>query len=330
MPKIEMKDIDYFLAVAEQKNVTKAAEVLFISQPALTKYLRTLESRMGVELFDHSKRPLELTPMGNVYYKYAKEIVANRYNLENELNNYQDTEPETIRIGFSDIGLRNHLFDAIKASQQKHPHVRFLLSDLGSHGIEKKILEEEIDLGLIIFPANNPGLSTRLLFEEDILLAVPKNHKLSNMGTTYLSKEYPVIDLGLFRNERFVLREDNTRFWAHTKTLFQMANVEPNGVLTARNSSFALEYAESLGLCTLTTESHVRGMTDPGSMRFFIAGPCPIKLYSGIVYKTSRVLSMNILRFMEEINQTVSAANKSFRFEGPLPVIPSQDEKRTV
>ena len=88
MSMLDLKDIDYVLAVAQYQSVSQAAKALFISQPALSKYLGNLEKRLGVPLFDRSGRQLALTEAGELYVKYAREIARSADGLREALGEF--------------------------------------------------------------------------------------------------------------------------------------------------------------------------------------------------------------------------------------------------
>lgn len=81
------KDITYVIAVAECRNIHKAAEKLYISQPSLSRYILRIEQKLGMPLFHRKNNGIELTKAGEIYVAYAKEILLLRRNMEKELRN---------------------------------------------------------------------------------------------------------------------------------------------------------------------------------------------------------------------------------------------------
>ena len=95
-----MRDLRYFLAVAEQLSFTRAAEALFVSQPALSKQVRGLEARLGTELFTRGHRSIELTDAGRALLPRAERIVEEWDGAVAELRAETDTAGRTVVVGF--------------------------------------------------------------------------------------------------------------------------------------------------------------------------------------------------------------------------------------
>lgn len=306
MPLIEIKDIDYFLAIVEFGSISKAAERLYISQPALTKYVRNLENRLETELFVHGSRPFMLTPAGELYYNYAREIVTQRNNLERSLERVRLDEYENIRIGFASTGLRDYVIKSVRQIQSQNDKLRLICSDMNSQEIERCILTDKLDIGFITLPALGTGFNAQMMHEEDILLAVPASHPLSVTGSPFSAAEFPTVDLGLFRYEQFVLRESGSRFRTNCNKLFAMAHFKPDVMLTARNNFSCMEYAEMWNLCTLTTKSFIHNTENHNSMRFFTAGPCPQKIYAGFITKKDCAISLSVSDLVKRIAYNIA------------------------
>ena len=95
------KDIDYVIAVAECGSISKAAELLYISQPSLSRYLSNLENELGMALFVRTINGTELTEAGNIYVEYAKEIRRLRSTMNDKHRELKRTEAKRIRVGMT-------------------------------------------------------------------------------------------------------------------------------------------------------------------------------------------------------------------------------------
>ena len=308
---IECKDVDYILAIAKHGSISKASEELYISQPALTKYLKSLELRLGVELFYHDRRPLTLTPVGELYVNYGKQIAVLKNNLEGELKIFQDGGMLELHIGFSCTEIRPYIFSSVQRMRREHPEVRLILTELRSQEIERRLKIGQLDIGFITLPRHDPDIDANLIMEEDILLGIPADHPLAGMGTPYQSSEYPLIDLKLFEHEQFVLRERGSRFSDAVTRLFEQCGYTPNVAVTARNNLSAIEFAEVWGLCVLTTRAFIHNLRDPKSMRFFVAGPNPQQLSVGLAKYHGNPLSVTA-------NTLISLVHEELLVEHPL------------
>ena len=103
--------LNYVLAIAEERNLTRAAKRLFISQPTLTLYLNRLEAELGVKLFDRSKTPIGLTEAGNYYIGEMKKIYASEQLLRNDIK-FIANPSQTLIVGIGQAVSYTHLVDA--------------------------------------------------------------------------------------------------------------------------------------------------------------------------------------------------------------------------
>lgn len=308
--RIECKDVEYVLAIAKHQSLTMAAEELYITQPALSKYVKTIEERIGAPLFVHGKRPLQLTKEGELFVTYAKEVSTAIASLETEMDRLMRKDYEIVRVGYASNGLREHIYHAVQNIYQKEPGVRFELQEMTSQQIEAMLLTGHLDMGFATLPmANNRDITSQFVMEEEILLAVPSTHPFASLGTRCSSPDFPVINLSLFKNDTFVLRNIDTRFAAASNLLFEEANFTPNIATRARSNFSCLEFAEEWKVCALTTKTFTRYLHDPESMRFFVAGPEPKKLNSGFVYPKRKSPSFYGFQLAEEVCDLVAKGN---------------------
>ena len=305
--RIECKDVEYVLAIAKHQSLTMAAEELYITQPALSKYVKNIEERIGAPLFVHGKRPLQLTKEGELFVTYAKEVSTAIGSLETEMDRLMRKDYEILRVGYASNGIREHVYQAVQRLYQKEPGVRFELQEMTSRQIESMLLTDHLDMGFATLPMeNNRDIASQFILEEEILLAVPSSHPFASLGTPCSSPDFPVINLSLFRNDTFVLRNVDTRFAAVSNLLFEEANFTPIVATRARSNFSCLEFAEEWKVCALTTKTFTRYLSDPDSMRFFVAGPEPKKINAGFVYAKRKVPSFYGFQLADEVCQLVA------------------------
>ena len=308
MSSIECKDIDYILALATNGSVTEAADSLFISQAGLTKYLKHLEERLGIDLFFHNKKPLTLTDAGKLYIHYAEQISILKNKLDSEILTIQRGDIEQLRVGFSSNGLRKHIYNAAQHISLEIPSVRIILDEYTTSDIEKMLLSRDLDIGFITLSPRQTAIKSELLLQEELLLAVPCSNPLSTMGTPCYSQSFETIDLKLFRDEPFVLRREGTWFREYSDALFERAQFLPKIIATARNNFSCLEFASFCSVCTITTKSYIDSMSTKENLRFFIIGPEPKCLFSGVAYTRDQELKLLSNKFIELVRNDVIAS----------------------
>lgn len=194
---MELRVLKYFLVVSREENVTRAAEILHITQPTLSRQLMLLEQELGVTLFDRSKKKLILTREGMIFKRRAEEMINIEKKIEMELGNKGNELKGEIVIGCGLTEATNTLGDYIYAFKEKYPQVSFCLRNGNSDLIIENIENGLIDIGVVLEPVNLEKLDfMRLNKKERWGLLVRKDSFLARKD--YVNKEdligIPLID----------------------------------------------------------------------------------------------------------------------------------------
>lgn len=149
---MELRVLNYFLTVAEEGNITKAAEILHITQPTLSRQLMELEHELGTTLFIRGKRQITLTDDGILFQQRSKEIMQLVHKTENEFREQRELIGGVISLGCVESRTSCMLMEQVKEFSQKYPGVRFDLFNGYSDDIKDKIDRGLIDCGLLLEP----------------------------------------------------------------------------------------------------------------------------------------------------------------------------------
>ncbi|SFL53378.1 DNA-binding transcriptional regulator, LysR family [Gracilibacillus orientalis] len=194
---MDIKHLQYFLEVSKTENFTQAAENLYITQPALSRIVKTLEGDLGVALFHRSRKKITLTDAGKVLHKHASKIAAQITELEQEIDQIRTLKTGHIRIGLPTV-VNSFFFSQLIADfHLQYPGVTFHLEENGSKVIEEKVLDGELDCGVVVL--NNHLSADYYTFVEDNLnLVVSNQHSLANEN----KKQIQIQDL---KDESFIM-----------------------------------------------------------------------------------------------------------------------------
>lgn len=135
----------HFYVVSKYKNMTKAAEELMISQPAISKSIKQLELQIGSPLFNRSSRGLELTAEGEMLYNRIKPALELIQNAENELQEYQVLNTGEIKIGISSVLTKCLLLDTLASFKLKYPNIKISIINGLTSSLIKDLNEGKID-----------------------------------------------------------------------------------------------------------------------------------------------------------------------------------------
>ena len=185
--------LEVFRTVARRLNFTKAAEELYISQPAVSKHIQEIENHFKSKLFERNGTKIKLTAAGKLLLQHTDELFAIHREIDFEMNRLIQQQSGKLRIGASTTIAQYVLPQVLAAFHQKFPDVKVILSINNTEQIEKALLNKKIDIGIIEGHSRNPLLKYSEFIKDEIVL-VGKMHNRW-YGKTLLPKELPGIPL---------------------------------------------------------------------------------------------------------------------------------------
>lgn len=150
---MELRVLQYFLAVAREGNVTRAARMLHVSQPAVSRQLMQLEAELGVKLFDRTSHSVTLTQEGVLLKRRAEEMMELAEKMRRDFEGVRDDVAGEVAIGSGELRAASSLARALVAFQKEHPLVRYRLYSANADSIKQKIEHGTLDMGLLPMPA---------------------------------------------------------------------------------------------------------------------------------------------------------------------------------
>lgn len=166
---MNVKQLRYFLVVAEEKQITAAAKRLYIAQPPLSYQLKQLEKELGAQLFKRTAHGIELTDVGQIFQSYANEIISLAQNAENQVHKTISGELGTIAIGMASSSTGLIPMNSFNELRKYYPEISFDIYEDNTYGILDKLEKKTIDLGIVRTPYNQTGLNTKTLTTEKMM-----------------------------------------------------------------------------------------------------------------------------------------------------------------
>lgn len=192
---MDFKDLVYLDAIDRQRNLTRAAKELYMTQPALSNFLRNLESTLNTELFRRNGNTLEPTPAGMEYIAFARQTLAEKEKLDRQINLYAYGKGQ-IRVGIP-FSRTEYFADALVAFDKLYPDTEILLEEGSYRDLEEKLRSCRLDL---IF-TNNPEPDADLIItplRTDIFYLYAAPALVRAAGTPCDFSEYPWLDIRQF------------------------------------------------------------------------------------------------------------------------------------
>ncbi len=249
---MDIKQLHYFIAVSEQRNFSKAAERLHISQPSLSNAIKKLEQEIGSPLLERNTRNLQLTEAGELLFERAKVIVKNMEVLKIEMDEVIVHGTRDITIGVME-SIKHWLPKVIANYKKDYPQMKVHLVDiLGSKRVKKSLKSYKTHLIITNQLMDDPELEVQTLYEERLVAVLPLHHPLARKETLTISdiSEEPFI----ISTEGFQTRHD-------ILTMFEKAGENINIQFEIERFETAVSLVrEQLGI-TILPENYLQGPT---------------------------------------------------------------------
>jgi DNA-binding transcriptional LysR family regulator len=183
---IDLKQLKYFLAVAEEKSFSRAAERLHISQPPLSQQIMKLEAELGVRLFARTTRTFELTVAGKALMGEAQEMLAKMRMTIDTIRQIDRGEVGRLRVGIVGSAMWGPIPKMLEEFQTKYPNVTWTLHESGPTVQYEALRAKQIDVGFWREPKldedelRNDNLKQELCFRENVCVAINEHHPLAS------------------------------------------------------------------------------------------------------------------------------------------------------
>ncbi|UUU19125.1 LysR substrate-binding domain-containing protein [Streptomyces sp. DSM 40750] len=177
---MNVRQLQAFLAVAEHLHFGRAAEQLFMAQAPLSRTIQALEGDLGTRLFERNTRSVSLTPAGRALIEPARQVLEAVACAETAVRAAVSGESGIVRVEFCGVAAHPLVAALSRAMRADHPGIRLdLTSQAVSRPTIRRLLDEEVDVGLGRFDNPPPGLDSEVLIADSLVVAVPRTHRLA-------------------------------------------------------------------------------------------------------------------------------------------------------
>jgi DNA-binding transcriptional LysR family regulator len=185
---MDIQHLKYFVEVAKQRNFTKASHILLVSQPSISKMIKSLEDELKVTLLDRSERQIKLTDAGVIVYEQAVNILQAVEDISFSVNELVQAKKGTIKLGLMPTtGVL--LFPNVLAGFKKnYPQIDIRMVEYSAKQLALKVEEGELDLGITVMPVNADLFETIPLLSEELVVLSDSEHWLTERKSVRLSE----------------------------------------------------------------------------------------------------------------------------------------------
>ncbi|MBD9454272.1 MULTISPECIES: LysR family transcriptional regulator [unclassified Rhizobium] len=247
---MDLRQLRYFVTVARERNFSRAAELLHIAQPPLSRQIQQLEDELGVVLVDRSQRPIALTEAGRFLYEQATHILLRTEHIIEQTRKIGSSKRERFVIGCVGSTLYGGIPDLVRRMRHLWPDLDIEIREMMSTEQVSALKERRIDLGFGRVRFNDREVERLTLREERLVVALPKHHPLS-------ASEEP-IDLASLAHETVILYPSVPRpsFADEVMSLFAELGIAHSQIEEVREIQTALGMvAAGAGVCIIPSAS---------------------------------------------------------------------------
>ncbi|WP_156723608.1 LysR family transcriptional regulator [Streptomyces apocyni] len=220
---MQFQQLRYFVAVAETRHFTRAAERMHVAQPSLSQQIRALERELGTDLFSRARGNITLTDAGQTLLPLARRILADTDTARQEVAEVAQLRRGRVRLGATPSLCTGLLPDVLRAFHDLHPGIRLLINEGGSHDLVRHLARGALDLALIALPLPSPApaLSAVPLLREDLVVVSAPQVPAPGGGATPL-------EISALAGERLVMFRHGYDLRELTVTACRAAGFEPD------------------------------------------------------------------------------------------------------
>ncbi|MGC8228196.1 LysR family transcriptional regulator [Pseudobacillus badius] len=289
---MEIRQLYYFIAIAEKRTFTEAASALHISQPSLSTAIKKLENELGLTLLDRSNREVQLTKEGEIFYQKAKKLINHFEHVTDEMKRLRENGPRELSLGMIESA-KYWVPKVLSLFKAEHNDVRIQLMDILSlTDVEKALNNFEIHAAITNQYIDNEEIEAIPIYEERLVALLPGNHPLKNASSLVID------DLN---EEPFIICKEGFQTRIDILNAFKKSGVKPNIQFEVERFEMSCRLVEEGMGATILPENyvkfdrqasfHVKPLEDPNLSRMVY-----------LAFNKNSYLPPLVLRFMSLVN----------------------------
>jgi DNA-binding transcriptional LysR family regulator len=264
---MELRHLRYFITVAEELNFSRAAERLHIAQPPLSQQIRDLEVELGVQLFERTKRRVELTTPGKVFLEKSRLVLQQVGQAIIAVQKASRGEIGRLVIGFNSSATYSVLPQILHIFCEHCPDIELDLQELTTRQQCDRLHHNQIDVGILYLPIESHILSTTSVLQESLVVAISEAHALAAL---------PELSLKALSHEPFILPPHHLGGGLYNQILrfFQQTNFTPNVVQEATQLQTTISLVAG-GVGVALVPASLQNLQRPGVVYKMLQEPTP-------------------------------------------------------
>ena len=232
---MDIREIRYIVEIAKQQSISKAANNLFVTQPALSKMLKKTEADLGLRLFYRDGSTMQPSEACQILVQYGEEIIKAFDQMEAGLYDYKNFKTGTLRLGIP-AGMATFDFPGIISRfREQYPHITLNIYESGARSLENMIISGNLDVSISLQPVAPPELNEFPLLQDQFMCAVRTDHPLAQKSRVSLREvgDEPFVAL----KPEYTLRQQVNQFLLRLSQTSQDVCVLPGPVIKRNDTA---------------------------------------------------------------------------------------------
>lgn len=225
---LNIKDMEWILTIAEEKNMTRAAERLYITQPALSQCLRKVENELETRLLQRTSSGMEWTKAGRIFEEMARKVTSEYGRFEQRIIEIKTAVQTHLTLGIPPRQSTRYSALVLAEMKRLYPDINFKILEIGSDLLEQALLRGEADIGLMTLPVLSEGLSSYIYGEGRRCIFLRKGSSLGKDAFPDPKTGMRYLDIKRLKEEPIALTFHGKRSRIATDRIFQLAGIKPN------------------------------------------------------------------------------------------------------
>jgi len=286
---LNLNQLLIFHTAANLKSFTAAADKLFLTQPGISKHIKCLETFYKTKLFERIGKKIELTDAGVILFKKTKKIFFLLDEAKDEINDLLNLKRGNLKIH---TGFTTGLYiipEIMKKFKTKYPDINFYFDISLTKNIIDKVINNLIDIGIIAGECNNPNIESIKFLEDELVLIIPKDHRLNNLKIIHIEE---------LQDETILLSKKGSATREKIEIEFKKYGISLNNIIEFGNP-LAIKKGVEAGLGISIMSKYILSKNEISNIRLRKINNLSLKRNFNIIIHKEKYLSNTIKEFLD-------------------------------
>jgi len=291
---LNLKQLEAFYLVVKRKSVTRAAEELNVTQPAVSIQVKSLEKSLNLKLIQHLGKRVQLTEAGELLYQYADKIFDLAGEAKEKMKDFKKLMRGTLKIGTTKNYARYIMPSLLSEFQRRFPRIKVILDEGNSEDMAGSVLEMKDELALISQLNLDRRIKSLFFSTVEFVLVASPEHRFSKRGS---------ISLRELNGEPVILREKGSGSRAAILRKFQEYGIWPSVIIEASSLDFIVGYVKQNKAVSFMFEPDIKEELDRGSLKVIPIEEGNIIFFTDVIYHGEKSLSPPAQAFLKMVGE---------------------------